>query len=46
MLTAVAVLLLRSLRCPCMRNSAVTRPITQSNSEELEKAGKEESGII
>jgi len=33
-------------RSPCMRNNAVTGPSTQINSEELEKVGKEDSGII
>jgi len=46
MLTAAVAFALRSLRCSCMRNNAVTRPSRQSNNEELEKAGKEDSGII
>ena len=46
MLTAVTAFMRRSLRWFCMKNNAVTRPITQSNNEELENAGKEESGII
>ena len=46
MLTKAVAFVARSLCCCCTRNNAVTRPSTQSNSEELEKAGKEDSGII
>ena len=46
MLTMAAMSVLRSLCCSCMRNNAATRPNTQSKNEELEKAGKEASGII
>ena len=46
MLTMAAMSVLRSLRCSCKRNNAATRPNTQSKNEELEKAGKEASGII
>ena len=46
MLTETVAFIVRYFRCSSMMFDAVTRPSTQSNNEELEKAGKEDSGII